>query len=98
VRKEIMAPSAGDSSCTTSGTASGDTSGSPSDSTTSLGTPSRIRGSLIRAGLGATLTTASSIAMPNAAAAPEGEDMGKKGSKRMKPQKKEKRGRESWTN
>jgi hypothetical protein len=95
VRTAIMAPSVGASSCATSGTASGATSGSPSDSTTSLGTPSGVRGSLIRAGPGATLTTTSATALPVATVAPEGEDLGKKGDKRIKPQKKEKRGRES---
>jgi hypothetical protein len=46
-------------------------------------------GSLAGAGLGAAPTTAS------AAAAPEGEDLGKKGSKRIK--KRKEKGGESWT-
>jgi hypothetical protein len=53
---------------------------------------------LTGAGPGATPTIASTAAVPVAAAAPEGEDLGKKGSKRMKPQKKEKMERESSTN
>jgi hypothetical protein len=89
----IMAPSAGASSCTTSSTASGATSGSPSDSTTSSGTPSGVRGSLIGASLRAAPTTTSTAVVPVAAAVPEGEDLGKKRSKRMKPQKRRK-GRE----
>jgi hypothetical protein len=42
---------------------------------------------LTGAGPGATPTIASTAVVPVAAAAPEGEDLGKKGSKKMKPQK-----------
>jgi hypothetical protein len=49
------------------------------------GTPSGVRGSLTGASPGATLTTTSAAVVPVTAAALEGEDLGKKGSKRMKP-------------
>jgi hypothetical protein len=85
-----MAPSVGASSCTTSGTGFGATSGSPSDSTTSSGAPLGVRGSLTGTGPGVTPTAASAAAVPITVAAPEGEDLGKKGNRRMKPHKKNK--------
>jgi hypothetical protein len=88
----IMTPSAGDSSCTTCGTGSDATSSSPSDSTTSSGTPSRVWGSLTGAGPGVALTAASVAVVPIAVAAPEEEDLGKKGNKRMRPTKKGEKG------
>jgi hypothetical protein len=81
-------PSAGASSCITSGTDSGATSGSPSDSTMSLGTPSGVWGSPSGAGPGVAPTVAFVAAVTIAVATPEGEDLGKKGDKRMKPHKK----------
>jgi hypothetical protein len=79
-----MAPSAGASSCTTTSTGSGATSGSPSNSTTSSGTPSGVRGSPSGAGVGVAPTATSVAVVPVAVVAPLGEDLGKKGNKRMK--------------
>jgi hypothetical protein len=89
----IMAPSTGASSRTTSGNGSGATSSSPSkSSTTSSGTSSGVRGWPSGAGPGVTLTAASTAAvpmteatMPVVVAALEGEDLGEKCNKRMKP-------------